>query len=428
MAESCNLTQIKYIGNGRTTQFTFPFTYLHFYDVKAALWDESKREYIDQDNKFILSDASTVQFLTAPPEPPESAPDGLNVLIYRDTELETPQTVFYPGSSIRSKDLNDNFDQLRFSVQEVECGLENERADTQQKVWNRTAIKGRDDLQEPQPPYDTVYRNDQIAGRWYGDTEGTREDQEAVATTGAISERLDPYVQGSIPTETEVGFGHQEGKRWINTDDCWDSHWDKNADAWVAFTNNGPRGVIGPRGPQGTEGPVGPPLVIRGTIAAGDWVEPSPLVRGDIWIAEGEITNFPGGGTPQESDSLVWNGDRWVNLGPIGIEGQKGDKGDLGNQGIQGIEGPTGPQGPIGPEGDQGQPGTGVNFQGQVANSNDLPTGAGQNDAYQAMNTGHMWVWNGAVWIDVGPVNAGAAGPQGPAMDISTLPILPPKV
>jgi hypothetical protein len=166
MAESCNLTQIKYTGNGRTTQFSFPFSYMHFYDVKAALWDESKREYIDQDNLYILSDASTVQFLTPPPPPPESTPYGLNVLIYRDTELEESETTFYPGSSIRSQDLNDNFDQLRFSVQEVECGLENERADTEQKVWNRTGIKGRDDLSTPQPPYDTVYRPDQIVGHW----------------------------------------------------------------------------------------------------------------------------------------------------------------------------------------------------------------------------------------------------------------------
>lgn len=427
MAESCNLTQIKYEGNGRTTQFSFPFTYMHFYDVKAALWDESKREYVDQDNLYILSDASTVQFLTAPPPPPESTPDGLNVLIYRDTELIDPETTFYPGSSIRAQDLNDNFDQLRFSVQEVECGLENERSDTEQKVWNRNGIKARDSLLTPQPPYDTVYRNDQVVDRWYGDTEGYREDQEAVATTGAISERLDPYVQGSVPTESREGFGHQEGKTWINTDDCWRSHWNVTADAWIAYTNTGPRGVQGSEGKQGEPGPVGPPLAIKGTLPAGQWVEPDPKAVGDVWVCEGEITGFPGGGTPKKDDAVTWNGDRWVNTGPIGIDGKKGDKGDRGekgNQGPPGIQGPTGPEGPEGPEGD---PGTGIRFKGQVATPLDLPPNAQVNDGWQALDTMHLWVWNGTVWVDVGSPAAGPSGPPGPVMDISTLPVLPPK-
>jgi hypothetical protein len=31
---------------------------------------------------------------------------------------------YYPGSSIRAQDLNDDFDQLRFAIQEGRCDLE----------------------------------------------------------------------------------------------------------------------------------------------------------------------------------------------------------------------------------------------------------------------------------------------------------------
>lgn len=422
---ACTDTQIKYTGNGVTTKFSFPFTYMHFYDVQAALWDDSKREYIVQSNLYVLSDATTVEFLTPPPSPPASTPNGLNVLIFRITDLDESDTTFYPGSSIRAKDLNSNFDQLRLSVQEARCGLESEREDVTNKVWNRDGIKGRDDIQTPQSPYDTMYRNDQIAGRWYGDTSGNREDQEAVATTGAISERLDPYVQGGLPGETEEGFGHQEGKWWINTEDCWQSWWNPEAGAWVAYANTGPRGATGAEGAEGPQGPPGNPLVIKGTLPAGEWVEPDPKEIGDVWISEGEITNFPGGGTPQADDALVWQGERWINLGPIGIQGKKGDKGDKGDQGPIGPTGPEGSQGIQGEEGDKGNPGLGVNYKGQVATKEDLPSDAQANDGWQALDTMHLWVWNGSVWLDAGPISAGPAGPMGPVMDISTLPPLP---
>ena len=425
MSTACSDTQIKYAGNGSQKKFSFPFSYMHFYDVQAALWDESTREYKVQTNLYVLSDATTVEFLTAPPRPPESTPDGLNVLIFRKTDLSDTETTFYPGSSIRAQDLNDNFDQLRLSLQESRCGLENERADTTNQVWNRDGVKGRDDLQKSQPPYDTMYRNDQVVGRWYGDTSGTRADQEAVATTGAISERLDPYVQPTLPGETETGYGHQEGKVWQNQEDCWTSYWDDTAEAWIAYTNTGPRGEQGPQGVQGEVGPVGPSLSIKGTLAAGAWVEPDPKEAGDIWIAEGDITGFPGGGTPVAEDAIIYNGTAWVNTGPIGIEGPRGPKGPKGDQGIQGVQGEQGEQGDKGDQGNKGNPGTGVNFKGQVATATDLPSDAQANDGWQALDNMHLYVWNGALWIDVGLMGEGTEGPQGPVMDISTLPSLP---
>ena len=67
----------------------------------------------------------------------------------------------------------------------------------------------------------------------------------------------------------------QPGKGWYNTGKMWDSHWDPDADKWVAYVNTGPRGV---QGPQGIQGPVEPPgegvpiLVLSPTdLPTGPW-------------------------------------------------------------------------------------------------------------------------------------------------------------
>ena len=60
--------------------------------------------------EYIFANATTVQFLTAP------AAD--TVRIYRVTSNEDIQSVFYPGSAIRARDLNDNFAQALYVVQE----------------------------------------------------------------------------------------------------------------------------------------------------------------------------------------------------------------------------------------------------------------------------------------------------------------------
>ena len=429
----CEATKIEYAGNGSRTKYQFPFSYIHFYDVKAALWDDDKKEYITQDNLYVLADASTLEFLQAPPSPPEGTPNGLNVRIYRDTGLDNMESTFYPGSSIRAQDLNDDFDQLRFSVQETQCSVSSNKKDLEEQFWGKFGIGGRGDLQTPESPYDTLYRADAIKGRWYGDTEGYEIDQDAIPTTGAVSARLDPFVQGSVPAKYSAEsnglvnvYNPSAGKRWVNTDDCWESYWDPAAKAWVAFVNTGPRGPQGDTGVQGDQGIPGPTLIIKGRLPAGAWVEPDPKEAGDIWIADGDITGFPGGGTPVLDDAIAYNGDSWINTGPIGIQGNKGDKGNTGDQGPQGVQGIQGDQGIQGIQGIQGETGQGLIFKGQVSTSINLPSEGNQvNDAWQALDTGNYWVWTGSVWVDVGTVVQGPPGIQGPVMDISLLPSLP---
>lgn len=104
--------------------------------------------------------------------------------------------------------------------------------------------------------------------------------------------------------------------------------------------------------------------------------------------------------------------------GPAGAKGDSGEKGDPGSQGPIGPAGPDGPAGPQGVQGDEGpkgDPGAGIIVKGNVPDEASLPlTGNTVNDAYVTDDTGHMWVWNGTSWTDVGQFS-GPEGPQGPA-------------
>ena len=83
----------------------FQFTYMAYSDIVCFLYDETTKTWVNQENKFIFANATTVEFLTPPPAPVE---DIDNVWITRNTDLEQMIAIFYPGSSIRAQDLNDD--------------------------------------------------------------------------------------------------------------------------------------------------------------------------------------------------------------------------------------------------------------------------------------------------------------------------------
>ena len=103
--------------------------------------------------------------------------------------------------------------------------------------------------------------------------------------------------------------------------------------------------------------------------------------------------------------------------GPSGPAGPAGPQGPQGATGLQGTSGPQGPQGaagPQGPKGDKGETGEGLRLAGVIATADDLPESADEGDAYLVSSTGHLWVWDGAQFVDGGQVR-GPAGPEGPA-------------
>lgn len=70
-------------------------------------------------------------------------------------------------------------------------------------------------------------------------------------------------------------------------------------------------------------------------------------------------------------------------------------------------QGPPGPPGPPGQAGPAGADGAGLRILDVLASTADLPASAQVGDAYLVGVNG--WLWNGAAWKDMGPIQ----GPRG---------------
>ena len=102
------VTQNSYTGNGSTVLFPFTFQYLDAADVKVKINGTTQAT-----TTYSLANATTVEMNTAPA-------NSAVVLIYRDTDNDTKKATFYPGSAIKAEDLNNDFDQILYTVQEVD--------------------------------------------------------------------------------------------------------------------------------------------------------------------------------------------------------------------------------------------------------------------------------------------------------------------
>ena len=99
-------TQNTFTGNGSTTNYSFTFEYIKQADVKASLDGTAT-------TAFTFANATTLSFNTAPA-------NGVAIRIFRDTAIDSLKATFSPGSAIKAEDLNDNFTQNNFAVQETD--------------------------------------------------------------------------------------------------------------------------------------------------------------------------------------------------------------------------------------------------------------------------------------------------------------------
>jgi hypothetical protein len=100
------VTENTYTGNGSTVLYSFTFPYLETTDIRVSL------NGIDT-TAYTLANPTTVQF--------NSAPDnGAAIRIYRETDDAALSAQFFPGSAIRSQDLNTNFTQALYIAQETQ--------------------------------------------------------------------------------------------------------------------------------------------------------------------------------------------------------------------------------------------------------------------------------------------------------------------
>ena len=111
-------TEHFYTGDGTTTDFAVSFTYLKVADVKATLDHVATTAYT-------LPNAGILRFNTAPAS-------GVAIRVYRDTDVDAARFVLASGSSVKSSELNENYDQLLFADQEMvdEFGISNQAVST----------------------------------------------------------------------------------------------------------------------------------------------------------------------------------------------------------------------------------------------------------------------------------------------------------
>ena len=99
------ITENTYTGDGSTVLFSFTFPYLDQSHVKVSLNGSDT-------TAFTFANATTIQMNSAPSV-------GVAIRIYRNSDSDNVEATFFPGSSIRAGDLNDNFLQALYLNQET---------------------------------------------------------------------------------------------------------------------------------------------------------------------------------------------------------------------------------------------------------------------------------------------------------------------
>ena len=150
------------INSTGATSYPFTFEYLKTSDVKVSVNGTATTEFIIPNGS-----PTTVQFNTG--HVPAS---GAAIRVYRDTNVDNLAATFYPGSAIRSQDLNDNFQQNIFVTQEA-------KADAQ-AAW-------------------------QTGDETIVSSESWQSDNTKIATTGAIDGRVDAKIDTAITTKVVGG-------------------------------------------------------------------------------------------------------------------------------------------------------------------------------------------------------------------------------
>jgi hypothetical protein len=101
-------TSNTYTGNGSNKLFSITFPYLATTDVDVYL--NGTLQTIT--TQYSFANATTIEFVAAPA-------NGAVVLLDRSTDDAALQATFFPGSSIKAADLNADFDQTLYVVQEI---------------------------------------------------------------------------------------------------------------------------------------------------------------------------------------------------------------------------------------------------------------------------------------------------------------------
>ena len=177
------------------TQETFTFLYIDEADIKVSIDGALTTAYS-------LPNATTILFDSA-------LAGGEQVRIYRETDIDSLKSTFFAGSSIRAKDLNDNFEQNNFKIQELTERTWDSETSTihSDETWvssdEQIATTAAMDARFQDIDLDTIKS-----------TETWVENDDTVPTTLAAAVQFDTLVQTGTPSTS----GYPVGKTWLQND------------------------------------------------------------------------------------------------------------------------------------------------------------------------------------------------------------------
>ena len=253
----------QYVGDGTAKTFSVPFPYLD--RVHVHLYLDSKELTVGTD--YTWTSGTQVQLTTAP----QAAVTGgtakpAEVLTVRRITPEDDQIVQWKdGSYIIQDDLNESDRQWLYLIQEHhdqlmllqwQQGTIPGGGSPSQSLafWNMLSRGDDPDKGKATELANTVTKKDQLAGDWPVDGR-----DKFIATTDALSERFDVFVQDTKPADPPITETRQAGKIWIDDGTLQFSYWEPSARAWVNLGTTGPAGAQGPPGPNVFYGTAFPP-------------------------------------------------------------------------------------------------------------------------------------------------------------------------
>ena len=117
-------TENNFTGNGTQVSYAFTFPYLETSDVKIGLTLGTGAEQVLAATEYTFPNATTLKLgtissATTWQETSGAPKSAIKVRVHRKTADDNVASTFYPGSAIRSSDLNDNFLQNLYVTQEA---------------------------------------------------------------------------------------------------------------------------------------------------------------------------------------------------------------------------------------------------------------------------------------------------------------------
>jgi len=185
-----------YTGNNSTVDYAFTFPYLKTSDIKVSLDGVDKTVT----THYTLHNATTIRFGTAPGT-------GVAIKIYRNTDSSTLAATFYPGSAIRSGDLNDNFTQNLYVTQETEGTVD--EANATATTANATANTAKTTADTAKSSADTAVATANTASSTASTANSTANSASSTATTAKNT--VDTYVHDGSELKGTGADGQPQG-------------------------------------------------------------------------------------------------------------------------------------------------------------------------------------------------------------------------